>query len=139
MAETFIFRKEWLDNITGLDLATQDQVIADLARYGAGVPLKHTDNPVVATFVETQKKRIDISVAAYEEKVAMSQNAGRKGSVDKSRIYELGKLGMTAKEIAETLECSQSTVQHSDEWKRVRQEKKVVDMSTQEKLSVFDF
>lgn len=141
MAETFIFRKEWLDNIERLDIGTQDQIISDLARYGAGLPMQHLDNPIVATIVGSQTKRIDASVAAYEEKVTMSKSAGRKRSVDKSRIYELGILGMRAKEIADLLGCSVSTVQHSDEWKRVRQEKKdEPEVEQMEKVySVFDF
>lgn len=138
MADTFIFRKEWLDNIERLDIGTQDQILSDLARYGAGVPLQHLDNPIVATIVGSQTKRIDASVAAYEEKVGMSQSAGRKGSVDKSRIYELGCLGMRAKEIADLLGCSVSTVQHSEEWKRVREKKKGENKKL-EGMTVFDF
>lgn len=120
MAETFIFRKEWIDSICRLDTADQDKIIADLARYGAGLPLEHEDDPIVASFVESQKKRIDGSVAAYAEKVTMSQSGGRKATVDKSQIYELAYAGMSAKEIAAAIGCSVSTVMHSDEWKRAR-------------------
>lgn len=140
MADTFIFRKEWLDIISRLDLTTQDQILSDLARYGAGVPLQHMDNPVVASIVESQKKRIDNSSAAYEEKVVMSKGAGRKASVDRSQIYELACNGLSAKEIAYAIGCSQSTVQHSEEWKRARQELKTkVDIEIPSKMSVFDF
>lgn len=140
MADTFIFRKEWLDNISELTIETQDQILSDLARYGAGVSLKHTDNPVVASFVESQKKRIDVSIAAYDTKVEMSKGAGRKSSINKSRIYELACLGWKAKEIAEALGCSLSTVQHSEEWKRAREKKKEKSVPEEEKTySVFDF
>ena len=145
MADTFIFRKEWIDNIEMLDEDTQDQILGDLARYGAGIPLKHQNNPIVAAFVESQKKRIDLSAAAYEEKLVMSKNAGRKATVDKSRIYELAMSGMSAKEVATYLGCSQSTVQHSDEWKKARLDKKDVKDPEPErkieskKLTVFDF
>lgn len=141
MADTFIFRKEWIDMITMLDLETQDQVLGDLARYGAGLPLEHRDNPVVASIVETQKKRIDVSIDAYQEKVVMSQNAGRKTKVDRSRIYELACNGLSAKEIATEIGCSQSTVQHSEEWKRAKNRMKEAENSFENspKLSVFDF
>lgn len=138
MADTFIFRKEWVDNISQLDIGTQDQILSDLARYGAGLPLEHSDNPIVATIVESQKKRIDASVAAYEDKVGMSQTAGRKISTDKNQIYELACLGMKAKEIASMLGCSLSTVQHSEEWKRARNRKKE-ENSEDRPLTVFDF
>jgi len=145
MADTFIFRKEWIDNIDELDLLTQDRILGDLARYGAGLPLQHESDPVVATIVETQKKRIDASIAAYGEKMQMSQNAGRKGSVDKSQIYELGLLGMKAREIAEMVGCSLSTIQHSEEWKRAKEELKIQSLpgpkpkTDSKKLTVFDF
>ena len=80
MADTFIFRKEWIDNINMLDTAVQDKILGDLARYGAGLPLQHDNDPVVASIVETQKKRIDVSIDAYEEKVVMSKGAGRKAT-----------------------------------------------------------
>ena len=140
MADTFIFRKEWIDNISMLDQQTQDQIIGDLARYGAGLPLQHTEDPIVASFVESQKKRIDGSIGAYEEKVVMSQNAGRKASVDRAQIYEMAYSGMSAKEIAAILGCSQSTVHHSDEWKKARQAlKEREEEPPVKKMSVFDF
>ena len=141
MAETFIFRREWIENIDMLDLDTQDKILGDLARYGAGIPLRHEKDPVVASIVESQKKRIDVSTAAYEEKVVMSKGAGRKPTVDRSQIYELARNGLSAKEIAKQIGCSQSTVQHSDEWKRAKESMKVSEKSNENppKLSVFDF
>lgn len=129
MAETFIFRKEWIDSICRLDTAVQDKIISDLARYGAGLPLEHEDDPVVAAFVESQKKRLDGSIAAYAEKVVMSKSGGRKATVDRNQIYELAYSGLSAKEVAEAVGCSVSTVLHSDEWKRARQKE----------ISVYDF
>ena len=142
MADTFIFRKEWIDNMGALSIETQDKIISDLARYGAGLPMQHVDDPVVATFVESQKKRIDGSVAAYKEKVVMSKGAGRKATVDRSKIYEMAYTGMSAKEIALAIGCSQSTVQHSEEWKRARAALKAPRQEIGEvdkKISVFDF
>lgn len=142
MADTFIFRKEWIDNISTLDEKTQDKIISDLARYGVGVEMHYEDDPVVAAFVESQKKRIDGSIAAYEEKVVMSQGAGRKSSVDRSQIYELAYSGLSAKEIAAMIGCSPSTVHHSAEWKKARQALKEVEENPPvevKKISVFDF
>lgn len=144
MAETFIFRKEWIENIDMLDISTQDKILSDLARYGAGVPLQHENDPVVASIVESQKKRIDVSIDAYSEKVVMSKSAGRKATVDRTRIYELACNGMSAKEIAAIIGCSQSTVQHSEEWKRARQNLKSIPKPKEKsdepkKFSVFDF
>jgi DNA-binding NarL/FixJ family response regulator len=141
MSDTFIFRKEWIDNISMLDQEVQDQIISDLARYGVGLPLLHTKNPVVASIVETQKKRIDASTAAYEEKVVMSQNAGRKSKIDRIKIYELARAGLSAKEIALELGCSQSTVQHSEEWKQARKDMNGSENSVENSTpkSVFDF
>lgn len=140
MADTFIFRREWLDNIASLDVDTQDQILSDLARYGAGLPLQHADNPIVSSFVDTQKKRIDISIAAYDTKVEMSKNAGRKGIVNKDRLFELACAGWKAKEIAEALNCSVSTVQHSEEWKRARQTlKKDLNQVQGQEYNIFDF
>lgn len=140
MADTFIFRKEWIDNINMLDTAVQDKILGDLARYGAGLPLQHDNDPVVASIVETQKKRIDVSIDAYEEKVVMSKGAGRKATVDRSQIYEMARNGLSAKEIAKQIGCSQSTVQHSEEWKRARNDIKESEKSFEKApMSVFDF
>lgn len=141
MADTFIFRKEWIDNINMLDPVTQDKIISDLARYGVGAEMHYEDDPVVAAFVESQKKRIDGSIAAYEEKTLMSQNAGRKSAVDRSQIYEMAYSGMSAKEIAAILGCSPSTVHHSAEWKKARQVLKEQDSppAKVKTYSVFDF
>lgn len=143
MANTFIMRKEWLDNIKSLSIEQQDRILADIVRYGVNDHPAHADDPVVEAFVNMVKARIDVSKQVYEEKVEMSKNAGKKASVDKAKIYECAKLGFTAKETAKVAGCSQSTVLHSEEWKKGRAEveKSRVQKNEPEnqKLSVFDF
>ena len=55
MIETFIVHKEWLDNIAGLPVEMQDKVIADFVRYGCGLNLEHSEDPVTQSMVNMLK------------------------------------------------------------------------------------
>jgi hypothetical protein len=46
--------------------------------------------------VNGYKGRIDKNIFAYEQKVAMSQTAGRKKKIDENKVYELAREGKTA-------------------------------------------
>ena len=118
MADTFIVHKEWLDNIAGLPLEQQDKVIGEFVRYGVGLDSAHNDDAVVQAFVNMLKGRIDYSKEKYQQKVDMSKTAGRKKKINDQQIYDLAKSGKTSTEIASMLEVSKSTVDHSEGWKR---------------------
>lgn len=118
MADTFIFRKEWLDSISELPISQQDQIISEFVRYGAGIELQHEDDPVVKSFVNMVKGRLDYSIDAYNKKVEASKTAGRKKKIDDKQIYDLAKEGKSATQIADILNCSKSAVDHSEGWRR---------------------
>lgn len=144
MAETFIMRKEWLDNIKSLTVDQQDRILADIVRYGVNEAPAHYDDPVVSAFVNMVKNRIDVSKQLYDEKVGMAQTAGRKSSIDKAKILECALLGLSAKETAKIAGCSVSTVLHSEEWKKGRakqknESKKVEEPKSTKKMTAFDF
>jgi len=122
MIETFIVHKEWLDNIAGLPVEMQDKVIADFVRYGVGLNLEHSEDPVAQAMVNMLKNRIDFSKEQYAKKVEMSKSAGRKKKVSDQQIYELAQDGRSALEIAEMLGVSKSAVDHSEGWRNRKQE-----------------
>lgn len=122
MADTFIVHKEWLENIAGLPVEQQDKVIGEFVRYGVGLESAHSDDVVVQAFVNMLKGRIDYSKDKYQQKVDMSKTAGRKKKVNDEQIFKLAKSGKTSTEIANMLEISKSTVDHSEGWKRRKDE-----------------
>lgn len=111
---TFIVHKQWLDNIASLPIEQQDKVIGDLVRYGAELPLAHSTDPVVASFVNMLKGNIDYSKQKYDEK----KNGGRKKKVDDIDIYRLAREGMNSAQIAQELGISKSAVDHSEGWRQ---------------------
>ena len=48
----------------------------------------------------------------------MSKTAGRKKKINDQQIYNLAKSGKSSTEIANMLEVSKSAVDHSEGWKR---------------------
>ena len=122
MIETFIVHKEWLDNIAGLPVEMQDKIIADFVRYGVGLNLEHSEDPVTQSMVNMLKNRIDFSKEQYAKKVEMSKSAGRKKKLDDQQVYELARAGKSALEVAELLGVSKSAVDHSEGWRNRKQE-----------------
>ena len=122
MIETFIVHKEWLDNIAGLPVEMQDKIIADFVRYGVGLNLEHSEDPVTQSMVNMLKNRIDFSKEQYAKKVEMSKSAGRKKKLDDQQVYELARAGKSAMEVAELLGVSKSAVDHSEGWRNRKQE-----------------
>lgn len=121
MANTFIMRGEWLQNIAGMPIEMQDKVIAEIVRYGTGQELVHTEDYVVSSIVNMVKGSIDFSIDNYEQKVMSGQKGGRKKKIDDDQVYGLAMKGMTAQEIADELGISKSSVDKSEGWKRRRQ------------------
>lgn len=115
--ETFVFHGEWISQMKNLDSKTQDKVIADIARYGSGLEPIYTDDPVVSTFVNMIKGRIDFSKDKYNEKVESGSTFGRKKKVDDKIVWEMAQKGMTAAAIADKLGCSKTSIDHCEGWK----------------------
>ena len=122
MIETFIVHKEWLDNIAGLPVEMQDKIIADFVRYGVGLNLAHSEDPVTQSMVNMLKNRIDYSKEQYAKKVEMGKSAGRKKKLDDKQVYDLAREGRSASEVAELLGVSKSAVDHSEGWRQRKQE-----------------
>ena len=116
MAETFIIRKEWLNNIENLPLDQQDKILADIVRFGAEVALEHEDDAVVSSMVNFVKRSITAANADYASKCAAGKMGGRPKKVDDVKVYQLAREGKTSKQISEELEVSKSSVDHSDGW-----------------------
>lgn len=119
--ETFVVHKEWLDSIAGLPRETQDRIIAEFVRYGCGLDPAHPEDAIAQSFVNILKNRIDYSKDQYAKKVAMGKTAGAKKKIDDRQIYELAQEGKTATEIATILNISKSSVDHSDGWRKRRE------------------
>lgn len=118
MAETFIMRKEWLENIKELPVDQQDKIISEVVRYGAGIESEHSDDAVVQAFVNMLKGRIDNSIDAYNKKMEMSKTAGRKKKVQDEEVYKLAKEGYNSTEIANMLNCSKTSIDHNEGWRQ---------------------
>ena len=119
--ETFVVHKEWLDSIAGLPCDIQDRIIAEFVRYGCGLDPAHPEDAIAQSFVNILKNRIDYSKDQYAKKVAMGKTAGAKKKIDDRQIYELAQEGKTATEIATILNISKSSVDHSDGWRKRRE------------------
>jgi hypothetical protein len=119
---TFIVHSDWLNNIANLPIEMQDKIIADVVRYGCRLDMEYIDDHVVQSFVNMLKGAIDYSVEKYEEKMNMSKVAGRKKKVVDNRIYELARQGKNAADIANIIECSVSAVNHSEGWRRRKED-----------------
>lgn len=122
MAESFVFRAEWLDNISTLPLEIQDKIIADMVRYGSRRETAYDGDPLVLSLVNMVKGRIDDSINKYEQKLEMSKAAGRKKQLDDKRVYELAHAGKTAQQIAEELGVSKSSIDKNEGWKNRKME-----------------
>lgn len=116
--KTFIFHKDWFDSISTLPVEQQDKILGDIVRYGIEVPLAHDDNQMFMVAINFIKSRIDFSKEKYSQKVSNSQSAGRKKITSDDEIYSLALQGYSSAEIANILNCSKSTVDHSKGWKR---------------------
>ena len=114
MIDTFIFRREWLDNIKSLPIEQQDKIVAEIVRYGVDLEPQHMDDPVIGAFVNMVKGSIDYSKDKY---AAKAQSPGRKKAVNEEAITELVRQGKKSAEIAEILGISKSSVDHSEAWK----------------------
>lgn len=64
------------------------------------------------------KGSIDYSKIKYSEK----KFGGRKKKIDDQVIYEMARNGKTSTEIAECLEVSKSAIDHSDGWRRRKEQ-----------------
>ena len=120
--DTFIVHKEWLENISTLPVDVQDKVIAEFVRYGCEIDSEHEEDVVVQSFVNMVKSRIDYSKEQYEKKLVMSKTAGAKKKINDKEVYRLAQEGKSAKEIAEELGVSRSSIDHSEGWRRRKEE-----------------
>lgn len=93
-----------------------------MVRYGCQLDTIYTDDPLVETYVNFVKGSIDKNIDDYFLKNQMSQTAGRKKKVNDREIYELAQKGKSAAQIAELLECSKSSIDHSEGWKKRKEE-----------------
>ena len=115
---TFVFHSDWYETIKKLPIEQQDKIIADLVRYGIEVELRHKDDAYVNSLVKSRVKNIDFSKKMYRQKVEAGSTHGRKKVINDEAIHELAREGKKANEIAEILECSVSSINHSLGWKR---------------------
>lgn len=116
MADTFVMRKEWLDAIAGQSIEKQDQILADMFRYAAGVEMVHTNDPIVKMAVDFVKGRIDNSIEKYEESVERGKRGGRP-KIDDDEVRELAAQGMSAAQIADAMGRSKETIRKKDAFK----------------------
>lgn len=119
--DSFVFKKKWIEKIAALPMEQQDQILAEIVRYGTGSELKYKDNAVVNSMVKLITDEIDFSKEKYSERLTMSQFAGRKKKIDNEQILRLALQGKNSTEIAEILGVSKSSIDHSEGWKRRKQ------------------
>ena len=119
--DSFVFKKKWIEKIAALPMEQQDQILAEIVRYGTGSELKYKDNAVINSMVKLITDEIDFSKEKYSERLVMSQFAGRKKKIDNEQVLRLALQGKNSTEIAEILGVSKSSIDHSEGWKRRKQ------------------
>lgn len=114
--DTFVFHKKIFEHISALDLEMQQKIVYEICRCGVGLESSTTD-PVIMSLVNALKGGIESTKAAYMNKVNMSKGAGRKKKYSDEAIWRLASQGLSVLAIAEELQCSESTVRHSEGYK----------------------
>ena len=116
---TFIWHSDWFKKLDkNLTKEQEDAIIAEIARAGSELELKHKDDPFISTIVNIMLDKIEFSKDKYRQKVNASKTAGRKKRFSDKLIYEtIKEKGYTiSEEVANFLKCSKSTVDHSNGW-----------------------
>lgn len=80
--------------------------------------MRRDGDAYIASMVKLVTDEIDFSKEKYQERLVMSQFAGRKKKVDDEQILRLALTGKNSTEIAELLGISKSAVDHSEGWKQ---------------------
>lgn len=115
---TFIFHREWFDDISDLPADIQAKVIYDICRKGANLEPMFNDDITIKSLVNVLSRNVNGSKNAYVNKINMSKGkAGAKKKFSPKQIYDLSREGKTVDEIANIMGCSISTVRHSDGYK----------------------
>ena len=92
---TFIVHSEWLDAIKGYSTTVQDQIIADLVRYGCRMDTVYDDIPQISSCVNLLKSRIDFSIEKWNAKT--NQETTKDGKDSKNElIWRMARIPMTA-------------------------------------------
>lgn len=117
--KTFIFHSAWLAQLQHLSVEKQDAAIADIVRYASEYPLEHEDMDSIMTAVEFVKGSIDFSKDKYAQKVQGGISKKGKKKFSDQEIYDTAQNYMNdSRKVAEILGCSVSTVNHSEGWRR---------------------
>lgn len=119
---TFIVHSDWLMNIANLDVEQQDKIIAEIIRYGTGLNPRHEDDVIVQAFVNMVKGSIDYSKDKYAKKIEKGTSAGREKKINEQEVWKLAREGKKSDEIASILNCSKSSIDHCEGWKRRNEE-----------------
>lgn len=122
-SDSFVFKKKWIDKIEALPVEQQNQILAEIVRYGTGAEMKYEGDAYISSLVKMVTDEIDFSKEKYNERLVMSQFGGRKKKVDDGQVLRLALEGKNSTEIAEILGVSKSSIDHSEGWKK---RKKVV-------------
>lgn len=117
-SDSFVFKKKWIDKIEALPVEQQNQILAEIVRYGTGAEMKYGGDAYISSLVKMVTDEIDFSKEKYNEKLVMSQFGGRKKKVDDSQVLRLALEGKNSTEIAEILGVSKSSIDHSEGWKK---------------------
>lgn len=119
--KNFVFYQNWRDYIKGLSSqADQLQLLTAIMDYGVtGEYAMDELSPMVKnTFESMIKPAIDRSQKNYANSVEYGKTHGRPKTTNDDRIIELFKQGLKGKEIAKELGISETSVYHSEGWKR---------------------
>ena len=75
----------------------------------------------------------------YEQKVNAGKSAGRKKKVDDGEILRLAREGKSSAAIAELLGCSKSAIDHSEGWRRRKDDSITTINEKAEEVEAFSF
>lgn len=112
--DTFIFHREWFEDIKDLPAEMQAKIIYDICRKGANLKPLFEEDITIKSLVNVLSRNVNGSKNAYVNKINMSKTGGAKRKYNPKDIYDLCREGKTVAEIAYQLGCSESTVRHSE-------------------------
>lgn len=118
MVNNFVFYSNWLDSIQELEnKSQQNELLRVIVDYGVYGDFQKSEDAVVNALFTMIKPQIDSAKMKYQAKIEGGKNSGRKKVVDDEKIREMKMQGFKAKDIADALGISVTTVYHSAGWK----------------------
>lgn len=120
MKDRVVIERAWLEKFK--DMCNEEQlkeICYGLLQYGLYENGLESEDPVVSVALNFIEPQIDNMQMAYEKKVNGGKVNGRPAKIDKRRVWELAREGLSAQDIAATLGIeSVKSIYSNEGWKQ---------------------